>query len=262
MTAVEMIISAHAAARGVAQADADAFFTRVQRNAALAGGVNEFTNPADLMHVAVRLWTSAETLGAPPRELCAMLNEAIRTDAEATIGHVAMLCHAINAFCVTRRAGGAPVRFPSDNRTYRGSAVPRAPRAFFTHGTQYRAPMLLATSFEEDVAVDHFLMRLGQASANQQPPWQEPTLWTFHFRADLPESRRCVHVNFIDRTDGTVHGEDEFLFAPYSTFTVRSVVWEANPVVSTYTIRPHRIEVDVLPDNRRAPPDLPLAPWC
>ena len=59
-----------------------------------------------------------------------------------------------------------------------------------------------------------------------------------------------------------VHGEDEFLFAPYSTFTVRSVVWEANPVVSTYTIRPHRIEVDVLPDNRRAPPDLPLAPWC
>ena len=122
--------------------------------------------------------------------------------------------------------------------------------------------MLLATSFSEDVAVDRFLMRLGQPSADQQPPWQEPTLWTFHFRADLPESRRCVHVNFIDRTDGTVHGEDEFLFAPYSVFTVRSVAWHPAPVVNTYVCEPHVIEVDVAPDNRRQPLDLPLAPWC
>ena len=78
-------------------------------------------------------------------------------------------------------------------------------------------------------------------------PW-DPTHGT------TPLAPRCLAPQ--------VHGEDEFLFAPYSTFTVRSVVWEANPVVNTYTVRPHRIEVDVLPDNRRAPPDLPLAPWC
>ena len=101
-----------------------------------------------------------------------------------------------------------------------------------------------------------------------------------------------------------MHGEDEFLFAPYSCFTVRAVHWEARrpvdrpsaaqlpllhpspsarppevkplleatdpvragaqaaPLVDTYDARPHRIEVDVAPDNRRAPSGLPLAPWC
>lgn len=33
---------------------------------------------------------------------------------------------------------------------------------------------------------------------------QEPILWIFHFDGSLPENSRCVHVNFIDRTDGTV----------------------------------------------------------
>ena len=92
------------------------------------------------------------------------------------IRDVAMITRAINAFCVTRRAGGAPVRFPPDNRTYRGSAMPREHRAFFTAGTQYRAPMLVATSFDEDVCINRFLSRLAPATAEQQPPWQEAIL--------------------------------------------------------------------------------------
>ena len=134
--------------------------------------------------------------------------------------------------------------------------------AFFAPGVAYRAPMFVATSFDDAVSVNTFLRRLERPSASQRPPHQEPTLWLFHYDGSLPQSRRCVHVNFIDRTDGTVHGEDEFLFAPYSCFTVRAVHWEADPVVDEYDARPHRIEVDVAPDNRRAPTDLPLAPWC
>jgi hypothetical protein len=56
--------------------------------------------------------------------------------------------------------------------------------------------------------------------------------------------------------------EDEFLFAPYSTFTVRAFEWSPQPSVNTYTLRPHYIDVDVASDNLRPPLDLPLAPWC
>ena len=65
----------------------------------------------------------------------------------------------------------------------------------------------------------------------------------------------------------TVGGEAEFLFAPYSIFTVRNVTWGQGGA-------PHRIELDAATDNlvqaeggdgRWATPagseDLPLAPW-
>jgi len=212
------------------------------------------------MHVAVRLWTSAATLHG--REFCSILNQALREDAEDTIGHAATITHALNAFCVNRRAGGAPVRWPSAHITYRGTALPRTHHGFFVVGKKYRAPMFLATSSSEDTAVDTFLMRLEPPSAEQAPPWQEPVLWRFHLDGNKPESARCKHLNFIDRTDGTVHGEDEYLYAPYSTFTVRAVAWEEAPLVDTYTVRHHIIDLDVASDNRREPLELPSAPWC
>ena len=86
------------------------------------------------------------------------------------------------------------------------------------------------------------------------------------------EARRCKHVNFVDNShivdDAGQPREAEFLFAPYSVFTVRSVAWDANGGT-------HRIELDAATDNtavavvagseRWATPaaseDLPLAPW-
>ena len=258
MGAVHGLVTAYASAHGISTDEADRFFTSVQSSASLAGGAAEFTSPDSLMYTAVRLWTSAKRLRR--RELCAILNEAIRSD--KAVAHAAMITQAINAFCVTRRTGGAPVRFPPANRTFRGGALPRMHRTFFQPGTRYRAPMFIATSFNESVSINTFLTRLDPASAAQQPPFQEPVLWTFHFDGSLPEARRCVHVNFIDRTDGTVHGEDEFLFAPYSCFTVRAVHWDEAPIVDEYDARPHRIDVEVAPDNRGLPKNLPLAPWC
>lgn len=42
----------------------------------------------------------------------------------------------------------------------------------------------------------------------------------------LPVSeRKCVHVNLVKRTN--VDGEQEYLFAPYSTFTVMKALWGA-----------------------------------
>ena len=108
-----------------------------------------------------------------------------------------------------------------------------------------------------------FLRRLDPPTAEQRPPYQEPVLWRLHLDGSLPESRRCVHANYIDRTDGTVHGdEDELLFAPYSVFRVRRVEWQDEPMANEYITRPHYIDVDVASDNAREPLDLPLAPWC
>ena len=177
---------------------------------------------------------------SPQREFCSLLNQALREDDADTVGHAVTCTHAINTFCVARR-GGIPVPWPSEHVLYRGGAMPRCFQSFFAVGKAYRAPMFIATSVEQDVSVDTFLMRLPPAAASQSPPFQEPVLWRFHLDGALPPNRRCVHVNFIDRTDGTVHGEDEFLFAPYSTFTVRALEWSPQPSVNAYTMRPHYI---------------------
>lgn len=51
--------------------------------------------------------------------------------------------------------------------------------------------------------------------------------------------------------------EEEFLFAPYSVFTVQSAEWSDNPDDDT----PHVIHLQAAIDNRKEPNDLPLAPW-
>ena len=51
--------------------------------------------------------------------------------------------------------------------------------------------------------------------------------------------------------------ESEFLFAPYSVFTVVSVEASAR---NSY-LAPHVITLRAAVDNRLEPEDLPLAPW-
>ena len=55
-----------------------------------------------------------------------------------------------------------------------------------------------------------------------------------------------------------VPAEQEFLFAPYSAFTVVAVHWSDTPDDAT----PHRIMLSAATDNRRVQTlNLPLAPW-
>ena len=51
--------------------------------------------------------------------------------------------------------------------------------------------------------------------------------------------------------------EDEWLFAPYSFFTVEEACYKAAP---TWT-DPHRIVLRVAPDNKLERTDVPNAPW-
>ena len=75
-------------------------------------------------------------------------------------------------------------------------------------------------------------------------------LWLVRIDAE----RKCVHVNLVKRSN--MPGEEEYLFAPYSAFTVVSAEWNAGTTAS-----PHVIELLADVDNRGAAEDLPLAPW-
>ncbi len=72
---------------------------------------------------------------------------------------------------------------------------------------------------------------------------------------------RCKHVNLVEKTQ--VVGEQEYLFVPYSVFTVKSMTWtKGRPN------KPHVIELEAALDNmdeedeeEESGVSLPLAPW-
>ena len=68
-------------------------------------------------------------------------------------------------------------------------------------------------------------------------------------------AHRCKHVNLLRVTH--CPGEEEYLFAAFSVFTVREVAWSTNPTLQD----PHRITIEATIDNALEPEDLPLAPW-
>ena len=74
---------------------------------------------------------------------------------------------------------------------------------------------------------------------------------------NLDASRQCDHMNYVNKNDGTLNvsphtaAEDEFLFAPYSVFTVMRVGWLNALVVNDMH---HEIELKVEPgQGARAP---------
>ena len=113
---------------------------------------------------------------------------------------------------------------------------------FFAAGREFRQPAYLATSFSQATA-DGFIAR---SSDPQKVRWI--------VRID-PE-RKCAHVNLVTKRVPGLPDEQEYLFVPYSAFTVARVAWNAGTVAA-----PHVIEIVAAADNREAAEDLPLAPW-
>lgn len=68
---------------------------------------------------------------------------------------------------------------------------------------------------------------------------------------------RCVHAALVQKTQFAA--ELEFLFVPYSVFTVERVVWKAPPFLWTDPIEIHLLAA---PDNQLCSEELPLAPWA
>jgi hypothetical protein len=187
-----------------------------------------------------RMWTSYRNLRG--REFCAILNEAARSDELARVKPAAALTRAINELCVTPDGEEPRPPFPPEFLCFRGGGFDEKYRDFFAPGREFRQPAFLATSFLASTAED-FIARSDM-----------PVKAKWLIRID--PARKCRHVNRITRRVPDLPDEQEYLFAPYSAFTVRSARWGAGTVAD-----PHVIELQAAPDNKGPSEDLPLAPW-
>jgi len=217
------------------------------------------------------LWTSdTEFAGMPAahrKPFYKLLNAALLHDWVETAPAVAAFARALNSSLIVARTT-VQERFPADGITYRGGGFglsagqPSAAelRGFFTQTnppTKFRVPAFLATSFSENQARRFIQMATDAA---------ERVLWIVHTdpRGDPTHEEydnrfRCKHVNFVRHSmieDEGVQLEDEYLFAPYSVFSVREAAWRAGTIGD-----PHVIHLDAAADNELEPLDLPLAPW-
>jgi len=184
-----------------------------------------------------RMWTSYRTLHG--KEICFMLNAVVRDDPEDGVAPTAALTRAINKMCVT---AGKDVVHPPDGVCYRGGGFNDEYRDFFAPGRDFRQPAFLATSFLEETAHKFIRMR-GDDNC---------VLW----RVYINPEHGCKHVNVVTRVVPGLADEQEYLFAPYSAFTVLRAVWNTGS-----SDDPHVIELSAAVDNKEASEDLPLAPW-
>ena len=258
MQALHGLVSREARRLGVPQARADEALLQVQSNAFHVGW-QEAIDPAQLRNLVARVWSSAAMFEGRHHWPCSLLQAAIRDDDH--VEDAVVFARALNAFVVRRvQLHGTRLVLPRQvslpRRTYRGGSLPRNMHHFFSLRKKFRMPMFLSSTTDRHKAKEFMQEQTPDGSFTSKP---DAVKWTFRFD---PENG-CNHVSPIDRHDGSLVGdpnrpaEAEWLFAPYSVFTVRRVVFKDNP---TWT-NPYEIELDVAPDNQLEPTDLPLAPW-
>jgi hypothetical protein len=120
-------------------------------------------------------------------------------------------------------------------------------------GKQYRVPAFLATSFKQSVT--NSFMWNAECAGHSAVQWKVQVDPTADPQGDNMPQNLCKHVNLLRVT--LVPGEEEYLFAAFSAFTVIAVQWSSQPTAQN----PHQITLLAATDNRQQPEDLPLAPW-
>jgi hypothetical protein len=198
---------------------------------------------------AQRLWTSTQQLeDVPPQhhaELCSMINRTLRDDAPDVMPSLAVLVRGINVLCMARR-NPSEQKLPPAMRTFRGGELPMQHVEFYWArvGQKYRVPGYLATSFSEGVAYSFLYNKFAEGKT--------PVKWIVEMDArgrDDPVFK-CKQVNFVDTR---TLGEEEFLFAPYSVFTVLDVRVPTHPSDDDPVV--------AAVDNLKEEEGLDLAPW-
>lgn len=221
--------------------DAEATFEALQRKIHEKASFSEYVDT--IANLSVRLWSSTVKCFGN-KEFSSLLNQVIRNDGPDKILKAAMkLVKAINRILVNRNPGAGMV-YPNDMKTYRGTGIPNDIINWFKQRTEgkYRAPMFLASSFVRDKAKD-FL--------DQVPAGLTHVLMIFHIHA------KCKHAVLIESLSDVAE-EREFLFVPYSAFTIRKVT---APTGAITALSPVTIDLDVCADNKAESEDLPLASW-
>jgi len=88
-----------------------------------------------ITEMCVSLWTSGEKLNN--REFRSILNEAIRTDDPDVLDHVTVLSRGISTLCVVDRSMVRYVKWPEDNKCYRGGDLPDDKQKFYDEVKHY-----------------------------------------------------------------------------------------------------------------------------
>jgi hypothetical protein len=244
MGSVHGLLEHYAESRALDDSKALLCFEKVQTKA-YTHSKGALTGKENLGVVCGRMWTTTDGSELLGRELCSIVNEILRVDSPDAVKRALPFIGGINMMCVTRRSeDGEKIEWPNDCVLYRGGDFDDRLRHCYLPGTVFRCPMFLATSKEKARAVE--FMRRSESACK--------ILW--HVRVHV--EHKCVHVNYFEGMT-EVKGEHEFLFAPYSVFTVRSVQWQ-RPADNSWT-NPHIVELDAAPDNQLESKHLPLSPW-
>jgi hypothetical protein len=259
LSAVRKVIFQFCEKNKVQKAEALKFFKALEQQA--------FSHAKDLAESistsAGLIWTSQLLLSLPDgrtMEFCAIMNRILRDLDDDLLPDACIVVRGINSLCVMRRHSSM-LMFPPGGVSYRGGGlplqhvknVPGFPPPFYIPGKKYRVPMFLATSFKLYVAQNFSFMAAQQGHS--------PVIWTIKVdpRGELELLYRCKHVNQVAKSN--VDGESEFLYAPYSVFTIESVELPSGGADPT----PHcpvRIVILASLDNQTESKLLPLAPWA
>lgn len=243
------LITAHGRAIGATQNELDLFQAELLQEHLNSVAGLPTSGDAAVAVAAQRMWTSNKTLRG--RELCSIINAAIRADCDSPLlAPVALIVRAINKMCITRLS--VLHGYPADGVCYRGSGLPDEHRAFYDCmvGSKYRVPGFLATSLNRGTA-ELFYRRAysGGLPAVLYRVYVDP-------RGKDDPALRCLHVNLIKPENHHFAGETEFLFVPYSVFTVLSVAWAAGTPTD-----PHIVSIEAARDNQQESATLPLVPY-
>lgn len=175
----------------------------------------------------------------------------IRDDVAEEIEAAVTIFRSINSRRVHRMDGGTNIdiqSYPPKGETWRGGGFRDEHKDFFKRmkGAKYRVPGFLATSDERNIAVA-FAFKADEA--------HPCAIWkvVFDKRGKNQPEYRVQHMAFVSKT--LVDGENEYLFAPYSVFTLLSVEW------SEKLQEPHQFTIQPAVDNQQEDENLPLAPW-
>lgn len=130
---------------------------------------------------------------------------------------------------------------------YRGSWLPRGEIGKFSRDAEYRVPMYLASSEDENIPL-RFLSAFPQNSTSHVPVL---------FQILIDEVVKCSQVDFLEALT-TCKNEQEWLFVPYSSFRVEEA---ASNVTQPTATSPIIIKIHAFPDNKHISEVLPLFFW-
>ena len=239
---VRQLLSLYCAANGV----------HTKHGATLADKLGQQANskPGGPRERAMLMWTSESFMrGGVNKRLYDTLNDVFRHDDAGMIRHAVRISRCINELCV---GGDMPPAAATDlmresgnprKEVYRGTGFDSAHRGFFVEGKTYRVPMYIATTTSRQVA-QAFISRANTGDSH--------VMWLIIMDATSP-----MYNASLVKKNTLIPGEEEFLFVPYSVFTIDKATWKRGT-----KNQPHEIVLMASSDNTGEREDLELAPWA